>query len=269
MVQTEVVLFTVLITCILLSFIVGIFAFIFQYRKRKMIHEAEKKAMEKKYEAELLAAKLEMQELTMKIIGEEIHDNVGQKLTLASLYTQQLEHRGMFPQIKPELENISGIINESLNDLRKLSKDLTYPADLSNDLAQIVEQQCIKIRKLNICHVSFSANEGEYMVPSGIAHVVLRIVQEFFQNSLKHSGCTNLFAEINDKNDCLELELKDDGKGFDINTIMQNNNTGIGLKNMQKRAALAGTSITMESAPGKGSSLLIKIPHSIIQNHHQ
>lgn len=268
MVQTEVVLFAVLITFILLSFIAGIFAFIFQYRKRKLIYEAEKKAMEKKYEAELLAARVEMQELTMKIIGEEIHDNVGQKLTLASLYTQQLEHAGRFPEINSALENISGIINESLNDLRKLSKDLSYPADSSNSLPGIVEQQCTKLSRLQVCGVFFSSNTDEYMVPPGTAHVVMRIVQEFFQNSLKHSGCNNLYAQTELKEDCIELMLADDGKGFDMNTVMQDSTSGIGLHNMRKRAALIGGDFSLSSYPGKGTSLRIKIPHSIPQNHH-
>ena len=266
--QTEIVIFTVLITIILLSFIAGIIAFTLQYRKKKLGYESEKKAMEQKYKADLLHARLQMHEITMKTIGEEIHDNVGQKLTLASLYAQQMGHANKFPEIKTELETISNILNESLNDLRKLSKDLTYPNHSQEDLINLIEQQCQKINGLDICNVSFSTNIKAYMIPSSVAHVLLRLVQEFFQNSLKHSNCKNLFIIINNCEDELELSLTDDGNGFDIlhteNNIAHN---GIGLKNIKARAALLGASAEIKSETGKGTSMIVKISHSIIQHH--
>src|SRR6185436_9531091 len=89
--QTEIIIFIVLANIILLIFITGIIVFVFQYRKRKLLHEREKIFLEKQHKLDLLNSQLQVQSQTMQFIGQEIHDSVAQKLTLASIYTQQLE----------------------------------------------------------------------------------------------------------------------------------------------------------------------------------
>ena len=104
---------------------IGFVAILFIHRNRKVNYQNEKKIMSQLHEQILLSTQLEMQTQTMQYIGREIHDNIGQKLTLASLYTQQLAYENKAPQINDKIENISNIINESLAELRQLSKSLT------------------------------------------------------------------------------------------------------------------------------------------------
>ena len=81
--QTEYKIFIVLATLILLVFINGIIIFVFQYRKRKLLHEKEKEMINKQHTQDLLHTKLDIQTQTMQDIGREIHDNIGQRLRLA------------------------------------------------------------------------------------------------------------------------------------------------------------------------------------------
>lgn len=143
--QTEIIAFIIIANVILFVFIIGTILFIIQYRKRKLEHESEKNIINENYTKELLRSQLEIQTQTMQFIGREIHDNVGQKLTLASLYTQQLSYENKAPQINDKIENISHIINQSLTELRQLSKSLTDDSIADNTITALLQGECDKV----------------------------------------------------------------------------------------------------------------------------
>ena len=87
--KNEIILTIILFNLFFILFIVGILIFIQQYRLKKKEHLLMLQTQHEDHQKELLSTQLEIQNQTMQHIGREIHDNVGQKLTLASLYTQQ------------------------------------------------------------------------------------------------------------------------------------------------------------------------------------
>jgi signal transduction histidine kinase len=255
--QTETVTFIIVVNLILLVFITGTVLFIIQYRKRKIEHELEKNILAENYTKELLTSQLEMQTQTMQHIGREIHDNVGQKLTLASLYTQQLAYENKAPQITDKIENISSIINESLAELRQLSKSLTDDAISENSIIELLQQECDKVNQLKQCNVTFQYNKKEIVLSYQSKNILLRIAQEFLQNSIKHADCKNVLVLLNTGETILQLNLKDDGKGFEIADAK---GKGIGLANMKKRTELIGGTYNLASRKDKGTQLNITIP---------
>lgn len=240
----------------------GIVLFIIQYRKRRMTYNKEKKMMYEQHHKELLSTQLEMQTQTMQYIGREIHDNVGQKLTLASLYTQQLAYENKAPQINDKIENISNIINESLTELRQLSKSLTDDSIADNTITLLLQQECDRVNSTKKCSVHFSSNQKNMALPYQTKSILVRIVQEFLQNSIKHAGCKSIDVALNVHDDVIMLQLKDDGKGFDTNKVTPN---GIGLNNMKKRTELIGGKFYLESNVATGTKLSIEIP---LQKNH-
>lgn len=255
--KTELFIFIITANIILLVFIVGIVLFIINYRKRKMEYEKEKITINELHTQELLSTQLEMQTQTMQYIGREIHDNVGQKLTLASLYTQQLAYENKAPQINDKIENISHIINESLTELRQLSKSLTDDSITDNTITDLLQQECDRVNSTKKCGVHFSSNQKNIALPYQTKSILVRIVQEFLQNSIKHAGCKNIEVSLNINDDAILLQLKDDGKGFDTNMVTGN---GIGLNNMKKRTQLIGGKFYLESNAANGTKLSIEIP---------
>jgi signal transduction histidine kinase len=249
--------FLTITTVIVFIFIIGIIIFIFQYWKRKRQHEDEKNLLNEFHRTEILKTQLEMQTQTMQYIGREIHDNVGQKLTLASLYTQQLAYENKAPQINDKIENISQIINESLTELRQLSKSLTDDSIADNTITDLLLQECNRVNSTKKCSVHFSSNQKNTVLPYQTKSILVRIVQEFLQNSIKHAGCKNIDVSLHVNDDGILLQLKDDGKGFDTNMADGN---GIGLNNMKKRTELIGGHFNFESSIGKGTGLNIEIP---------
>jgi signal transduction histidine kinase len=250
-------IFVALTLVVVLVMIAGIIIYIFQYRRKRLSDIKEQEALKLKHQQELLSTQLEMQTQTMQHIGREIHDNVGQKLTLASLYTQQLAYENKAPQITAKIENISIIINESLAELRQLSKSLTDDTINDHDIIKLLQMECDKVSNLKKHHVSFSSNQINISLPYQTKSIALRIVQEFLQNSIKHADCKNIIVNLSTTKAALQLYLQDDGKGFEATAI---NQKGIGLDNMKKRTELIGGTYHLDSKINNGTQLNISIP---------
>ncbi|MBP6024602.1 sensor histidine kinase [Ferruginibacter sp.] len=234
----------------------------FQYLRRKRQHEDEKSIINELHRTEILKTQLEMQTQTMQYIGREIHDSVGQKLTLASLYTQQLAYENKAPQVNDKIENISQIINESLVELRQLSKSLTDNSIADNTITVLLQEECDKVNGTKKCRVNFSSNQQNTVLTYQTKSILVRIVQEFLQNSIKHSGCKSIDVSLSGNDDSIYLQLTDDGKGFDMKKTSGN---GIGLNNMKKRTELIGGIFKLESSEEGGTKLNIEIP---LRKHH-
>jgi signal transduction histidine kinase len=228
-------------------------AFIYKY----FIVDEEKHEVEHQHEVQLFSTKIEIQQQTMEYIGKEIHDNIGQKLTLASLYTQQLEQENKTPNIKENIDNISILIDESLAEMRELTKSLTDNSIEDNIIYKLIEEECERVRKLNLCTVKFISNQRKIVLDYQTKAILVRIVQEFFQNSIKHSGCKNLTLQLHVSEKKVVLILIDDGKGFDSGKIYSN---GIGLKNMKKRTEMLEGSFVLESKINMGTKITVTIP---------
>jgi signal transduction histidine kinase len=255
--QTEIISFIIISALMLFAFAISIIAFINQYRKKRLQHQNEKEMMEIKHKETLLTTQLEMQQQTMQYIGREIHDNVGQKLTLASIYAQQLSFENKAPLVNDKIENIYAIINDSLQELRKLSKSLTDDAIAAKDLVALIVKESETINTLKKALVTVNSNTDIIDIGYQQKSILLRVAQEFFQNSLKHANCTKINVDINKEERHVALLLTDNGKGFETT---KNNFTGIGLKNMQKRIELLQGEFNLESSEGKGTLLNIRIP---------
>ena len=236
--------------------IIGIIIYIFQYRKGKLSNIKEQKAIKLQHQQEILTTQLEIQSQTMQHIGREIHDSVGQKLTLASLYNQQLSYENQAPLVKDKIEIIGNIINESLSELRQLSKSLTDDTINHNNISELLQQECDKVNGLKKCEVSFTNDKKNWPLSYQAKSILLRVVQEFLQNSIKHADCKKITVALNGDDSILQLFLADDGKGFEI----QNENKGIGLSNMKKRTELIGGNFHLQNAIGNGTQLFITIP---------
>lgn len=245
------------VSFILLVLLFGYFIVLLIYRKRKLEHAKEVEIMNDKFANQLLQTQLEVQQQTMQDIGREIHDNVGQQLTLASLYVQQIDHEKKYPQINDRIVGVSNIINQSLNDLRSLSKSLTDDHIAQTDFIALIKNEVDKINNTKTCIVNFNSNINSITVSYSTKSVVIRIIQEFLQNSLKHSDCSSINIEIDKLRDDISINISDDGKGFSENEI---SGKGIGLMNIKKRAEVIGASVSIESKPNVETKMQLLIP---------
>jgi len=220
------------------------------------MHDVEKENLKKKYELELLKSQVEIQKQTAENIGREIHDSVTQKLTLASIFIQKLHFEMGSNKNEKELETVIKILSNALQELRHLSKDLTGGALSKLTLMELIGEECDLVNNSGKCIAKMSYHSiPEIDVSYKIS--ILRIVQEFIQNSMKHSKCKTIQIIIFYENGNLVLDLMDDGIGYD----MKNNKTqGVGLGSIERRAAFMGGTFELTTALGEGFRCKIIIP---------
>jgi signal transduction histidine kinase len=235
-------------------FIAGIVMVVLQYRKRRIRHEHEKITIEKQHKLDILHSQLQVQHQTMQHIGQEIHDSVAQKLTLASIYTQRMQFGNKLPDAKEALDGISKIINDSLVELKQLSKSLTDTKIQNAGLGELIRTECEQVNATGICTAAYNGDENPVM-SIAVKSSLLRITQEFIQNSIKHASCRNIHVILQQLTDKLELQLTDDGKGFDMETVRK----GAGLDNIRRRIQSLGGTYSFDSSE-IGTKLNLVIP---------
>jgi signal transduction histidine kinase len=242
---------------VLLAFAITVLAVMIIYRKRKIEHLREIDAMNEKFSHELLMTQVEAQRETMQYIGREIHDNVGQKLTLAVLYAQQVETGNMTTQ--GSIDHIAQLIHESLADLRALSRSLTNTQYLENDLDVLISNECSRIEATRLCKVTFETDNRGIDASEAVKIFIVRIVQEFIQNSLRHASCSLICVRLQQEEGMLKIYVSDNGIGFLINENVPPGK-GAGLSNMKKRAEIINAAFTIRSIPGKGTDMELLMP---------
>ena len=254
--ETEYLLIIILFNVFLLAFTIAAITFIVQYKNKKKENQSRLEQQQILHQKELLTTEIEIQLQTMQHIGREIHDNVGQKLTLASLYTQQLAYENKSPESNEKIENISEIINQSLTELRHLSKSLTDNNIEKANISDLLRQEFEKIVELKKYKINFDITNEDLALSYQTKSVIVRVAQEFLQNSMKYAHCETISILVAKRDSELKIVLSDDGIGFDIENYK---NSGIGLVNMKKRVELIGGRYFLQSTKNEGTILTMEI----------
>lgn len=239
---------------LVLFFLFVLFYFMVKQKQSTMLIKEQKTKSE--YEQILLNTQLEIQEQILKNISEEIHDNVGQVLSLAKLNLNTFENN---PEKK--LQATKDLVSKAINDLRDLSRSLH-----GDKMAEIGLQEAIA-NELKILQ-----NTGQYetqLKTEGVAYklepqkemVLFRIVQEALHNSVKHAKANALEVQLNYLPNVFTLIVHDNGKGFNSETL-SSAQTGIGLKSMKNRAILIGGTFSISSTENGSTSISVEIPTS-------
>lgn len=236
-------------------FLGGLLALFLQMRSRQRILNKEKELLLQQHARQMLEAQLSTQQQTMRQIGREIHDNVGQKLTLAALYTQQIDYDNRYPELKEKFGGISAIINESLNDLRSLSKSLTSEHIEQGSLKNLLEAEIARLPP-GLFDMEFSLEEVTIHQPE-VKMMLVRIMQEFIQNTIKYAKATKIVIRLSMATGGLHFLLCDNGMGFDS----AQHSSGTGLQNMKERITSVCGTLAIHTEPGKGTELEIYIPN--------
>jgi PAS domain S-box-containing protein len=222
----------------------------------------ERKKLEQKLLSEQLVhqrlltqATIDSQEKERREIGKELHDNIGQRLTTIKLYLD-LAFAGADETTSEMISLSQRNISDVINEIRSLCRSL-IPSSL-NDLGLIecINDLIISVSKAQAVHLDFYHSQfNESLLPENQKLMVFRIIQEQLNNIVKHSDATKVLINIFSKGSVMNLEINDNGKGFDTSTVRR----GLGLTNMKNRAELLGGSFTLISAPGKGTTVKVSI----------
>ncbi len=200
-------------------------------------------------------SQLEIEKLKLKI-ASDLHDNIGAGLTEISILSEVAERSEGHSSsvVKKDLQKISETARQLVDSMSDIVWVVNPQRDSLHDL--IVKLKDSYNEFFSTIGISFQVNNVEksddIKLPMDYKQNLLLMFKEAINNAIKHSGCKKLKLEAFYKNDIIEIELKDDGTGFNFNEV----NFGNGIKNMENRAKKIKGKLSWESKVGQGTRVI-------------
>jgi signal transduction histidine kinase len=244
-----------IIVLLLAGFFILILVNYYNNRKKKFIREKE--LMESTFTQQLLQSQLEIQEQTFNSIGTEIHDNIGQILSLAKVQLNILDQGNSLD--KTLLADAKESVGKAMSDLRDIAKSLNSERIRLSSLHDITDHELQRIGRAGAITTTLKAMGEVVNLPEQKKLIIFRIIQEGLQNIIKHSKAKNINVCFDYQKSFLKIDIADDGTGFDKTVVDKRD--GLGLQNIVSRATLIGGKAVIDSAPGKGTVITIISPY--------
>lgn len=224
-------------------------------RKKKFIKE--KQLLEIEFNQQLLQSQLEIQEQTFNTISREIHDNVGQVLSLTKVQLNIIDQTQILDNTL--LSDAKEGVRKALTDLRDIAKSLNSERIQFLSLPEITEHELQRINRSGLMDYSVQVEGGEQSMQEQKKLITFRIIQEALQNIIKHSKAKSIDVFFCYDMNCLKVEITDNGIGFDPQLLSKKD--GLGLHNILNRASLIGGEAKIESKPNEGTTITIISPY--------
>jgi len=205
---------------------------------------------------------LEAQEMERRGIARELHDEVGQSLTAASINLGDLEKQAAGGPLAAQLAEVSAIIARLLQQIRQLSLDL-HPTVLDDLGIAPGFRWLIRERAARSgLDVTLSVADDLPRFSAMVENTLFRVFQESLSNVLRHAQAKKLAVELRFEADSLKLTIRDDGRGFDPAAAHKHalEGTSLGVLGMGERVRLAGGTIDFKSAIGQGTEIRVTLP---------
>ncbi|MGB3201031.1 MAG: PAS domain S-box protein [Nodosilinea sp.] len=205
---------------------------------------------------------LEAQETERRFLAHELHDEVGQALTAIKLNLHRLDRIVKAPQANAPLQDCLSIVDEALQQIRNLSLDLR--PSMLDDLGLVpalrwyINRHATRtgLKEILVC------DPPPQGLPASTETACFRIVQEALTNIARHAQAQTVTITLSQTDHTLHLSIQDDGVGFNLEAIgrARTEGTSLGLLGMEERGLLIGGQLTIISALGEGTQILLRVP---------
>ena len=229
--------------------------------KRQLKTQLEKQKMQLKFEEELLHTRIEVQEQALLNFSGEIHDSIGQDLSMLRLHMGMLEPYLTDPQGQVMLQQHQVILKNTIKNLRLISHSLNTNLILKQGLEEALGTEVDRIRNFTplVCSLAI---EGEHVDLSKEKELLIfRIFQESVQNITKHAEATEITVALQYQPASLLVSIRDNGKGFSTVETSSSNHQ-LGLANMRHRTSLLQGTINFQSAVNDGTDVQLTVPYN-------
>ena len=204
----------------------------------------------------------EVQEEERRRLARDLHDDVGQALTALKIQLESLARSGGEPALRSRVDDCVDTAQHTLERVRQLSLSLR-PSQLDDlGLAAALRSHLDRQARVAGLVAHFEADDAPHEVAPETETACFRVAQEAINNVLRHAQARNLWLRLFTAGGRLAISVRDDGRGFDLESVRQRaaDGTSLGLVGMEERMALAGGSFELRSAPGQGTVLLATFP---------
>ncbi|MBK9983756.1 MAG: hypothetical protein IPP15_15530 [Saprospiraceae bacterium] len=207
-----------------------------------------------------ISKKLELQNVRLRLY-ENLHDDVGSRLSAIALSAQELLRQDQTGN--PKVQQISKVANSIVGNMRRLVWAIDPENDSMNSLVDKIRYDKSFILDDSISfHLDLDPHLSPVIVPGEVRYQVTSVVNEALNNISKYAKAKNVWIQLTKKEGELNMIIRDDGVGFDPENVINDKvkASGYGLGNMQKRVARVKGTINIESKPGTGTTILVRIP---------
>ena len=258
MFQHDKELVSLIVAGTIMVLLLGIFiiSFLFFYQKKHNTYLDERDVLQSKFQNELVKAQYEVQEQTMQTIGADLHDNIGQLLSLTSLTLHSIETEDVL-KARQKIDAAIELTMHSIKEMRQLGKLLQGDQLVVLGLSEAIRYEINWLERSGNFEVSY-LEDGE--MPAGNSPdkdlILFRILQEILNNIIKHAKATLITIKLGYLGGKLHLKIMDNGIGFNPDELFVQQH-GMGLHNIRKRAGIIGGEVSITSKLGEGTSLII------------
>ena len=205
---------------------------------------------------------LEAQESERRRIARELHDQIGQALTAVKINLQTIQRLPDPASSAAYLEESIETVERALQQVRNLSLDLR--PSLLDDLGLVAALRWYVDRQAQRAGFSaqFTADPFDARLPTEVETTCFRVAQEALTNIVRHSRARRVKVELRHSETELQLLIRDDGAGFDVQAALDSSMRGasLGLLGMRERVHLVGGKIEIESSPAAGTEIRVRLP---------
>src|SRR5579872_311255 len=211
----------------------------------------------------LSARLLEIEEEGKRQLARELHDEIGQALALLQIEVSRAQAAAgrESPGLHERLDRARALAEQTVQTIRNISV-LLRPTILDDlGLAPALQFQVEHFMRRSGITCEYVEEDVSDHLPDAVKTCVYRVVQEALHNCEKHSGASKVRVAVQQQPGYLQVEVRDDGRGFHGNEKgMPFKTTGLGLLGIRERAAIVGGLLEIESAPGRGTGISLRIP---------
>lgn len=202
------------------------------------------------------------QEVERRFIARELHDEIGQVLTAISTNLRVIELSSDRARRAERLEDSLNLVDDALKQIRDLALDLR--PSLLDDFGLVPALEWYIERQVQRAglRIEFNSEPAEILLPSGLETTCFRVVQIALTNVVRHARATQVLVELRNREQTLELVIRDNGIGFEVQAALDRASHGatLGLLSMEERIRLANGKLKITSAPGQGTVIWARFP---------
>ncbi|MCR6722524.1 MAG: sensor histidine kinase [Chitinophagaceae bacterium] len=202
----------------------------------------------------IIRAHMEGQEKERQVISAELHDSINQQLSTAKIY---LDYAKANENERDELIGRSAdVVTRAIQEIRALCYSLTPVGLKDMGLEEAVEDLCLSYSSVGKLKTEYHYGLGGISLTEDLQFVIYRVIQEQMNNIARHAEAEFVRIEMDYEAGNIIVLISDDGKGFDLVTVKE----GLGFANMRNRLSVYKGKLEVDTAPGQGCRLLVKIP---------
>jgi two-component system, chemotaxis family, CheB/CheR fusion protein len=212
---------------------------------------------------EVLRRLVTAEEEERKRISRELHDRMGQHLTGLLLGLRSAQGESASPRLTERLQELERLAGETAGDVQSMAVELRPPALDALGLVAALENHLAEWSdRHGIDHDLHARGLGGVRLSREVEITLYRVVQEGLTNVLKHASATRVDLILELREGVVRLVLEDNGAGFDVEQVLTSAEKArrLGVRGMQERVALLGGELQIESSPGHGTTLYVRLP---------